>query len=516
MRPGDYVMLYGALILVAAVGLFWLASRHPRPRRWLLTRRVVPRAPLAAVDRQHRHLQAGGLLGETACERTKTHFRELLETGRADQIARELHAGLDFAVQVRALTELGTPEAGRILEQQLAHPLTGDAVEQSWYWVDIATALRRLNRLEALPAVLRCAEAAAGSSQGELLAAEAVAFSNFSATLGHPDRRVSRSALGALVAVARAARQGALDLGSLIRVGLGDTLAEAVARTDRPADPWFTRAALEAERFERRFASWVRFLSPDIRARAASQAARLAATAPARKEWLRGASDRLLARFPHASEDERTAALRCLGELRADVARLFPRPPEPHAVWWADAIRALRWSGSSVVGPVLADQAVGLVRKTRDSGRAAVVLAALKGHAGYEAEMVLVRCAGSATPAVRFAAVGSLGWWPPFAPDSVMRVLRTARTDPDTETRTAAVSALARLGERAALAEVAAGLRSEEPAIRSHTAARIAAEELTWLWPDLEDAAEASDPDAALAAVEALEHLRERLIGLAS
>ena len=97
----------------------------------------------------------------------------------------------------------------------------------------------------------------------------------------------------------------------------------------------------------------------------------------------------------------------------------------------------------------------------------------------------------------------------------MVRALRVARTDTDTEIRRAAVAALARLGERAALAEVAAGLLSEEPAIRVDAAARIAAEELTWLWPDLETAAAADDPDTALAATEALERLREGMFGFA-
>ena len=45
--------------------------------------------------------------------------------------------------------------------------------------------------------------------------------------------------------------------------------------------------------------------------------------------------------------------------------------------------------------------------------------------------------------------------------------------------------------------------------------ARIAAEELTWLWPDLETAATADDTDTALAASEALERLREGMFGFA-
>lgn len=507
-------MVYGAFILVAAVGLVWLATRHPRPRRWLLTRRVVPRATLAAVDKQHRHLQAGGLLGDTAREATRAHFQKFLDAGRPDQVARELRPGLDFAVQVRALAEIGTPEAARILEHLLARPLSSDPVEQAWYWLDIAGALRRLNRHEALPAVLRCAEATSGSEQGELLAAEALAFANFPTTLSHPNRGVGRCALGALVTAARGARSGALDVPSLVRAGLCDALAEAATRIDRPADPWLTLAVIEAERVARRFPGWVRFLPPDAFAKAEAPVARLTATAPARAEWLRGAPGRLLARFPHADEHEQATALRCLCELRADVALLFPRPPDRRAAWWADAVRALRWSRSSVVGPALAGQAGPLVRKGSDHGRAAVVLTTLKGHACYETEQVLVTCAASANPMIRCAAAGSLGWWPPFDPDRVVGVLRTVRTDPDPEVRAAAVGALARLGQRAALSEVAAGLRSEEPTIHAQTAARIASDELTWLWPDLEDAAASHDPDTALAATEALQQLRERLFGL--
>ncbi len=124
-----------------------------------------------------------------------------------------------------------------------------------------------------------------------------------------------------------------------------------------------------------------------------------------------------------------------------------------------------------------------------------------------------MRAAGATNPLLRRAALGSLGWWPPEDPDGVVRTLRAARTDPDPETHGAAVAALARLGERSALAEVAGGLHSEEPTIRADTAARIAAEELTWLWPDLETAAAASDADTVLAASEALERLREGLFG---
>jgi len=293
--------------------------------------------------------------------------------------------------------------------------------------------------------------------------------------------------------------------------------ARLVIRTFEPqdADPWLAMAVIEAERIFRRLGHWSRVLPADARGLAERQAMRLWAAGDHRVAWLNHVSDRLLGRFTTASGEEQAVILRCLYELRADATRLFPHLPDRRCSWWADAVRVLRWSKSPVVGPVLASQTNRLARKARNHGRAAVVLTALRGHACYETERALLRAASAANPALRHAAVGSLGWWPPYDPDRVVRALRVARTDPDTEIRRAAVSALARLGERAALSEVAAGLHSEEPAIRIETAARIAEEELTWLWPDLETAASASDPDTALAASEALERLRERLLGFA-
>lgn len=506
-------MIYLAFILVAAGGLAALAYRRPRRRRWLLPRRAVPR-PVAAVDRQHRHLQAGGLLGETACEATKTHFRSLLESGRADAVEHELAPGTGFAVQVRALTEIGTPAAGELLERQLSRALSADPVEQSWYWADVAAGLRRLNRTASLPAVLRCADAATGLPSGAVLAAEAVAFAGFADLLKQPTSPAGRAALRALAGTARAARAGEIDLAAVIGAGLGDRLADVSSKAEAGADPWLALAVVEAERVFRRLGHWVPLLPPDARRCAEAQAMRLWAGGERRCAWLAGAADRLLARFVAAGTEEQGAILRSLIELRADVTKLFPHLPDRRSPWWTDAVRALRWSKSPAAGPVLAGLAERFTRKPRDHARAAVVLTALRGHAGHETERALVRAAASPDAAVRVAALGSLGWWPPLDPDRVVRLLRVARTDPDAATRTAAVGALARLGERAALSEVAAGLTSEEPALRAVTAARIAAEELTWLWPDLETAAASGDADTAFAACEALEQTRERMFGL--
>jgi hypothetical protein len=504
-------MTYVVFILVAVGGLFWLAYRRPRPRRWLLPRHAFPRA-VATVDQQHRHLRAGGMLGETACEKTKTHFRELLGAGRADAVEHELQPGLEFAVQVRALAEIGSPEAAELLERQLVRALSADPVEQSWYWLDVAAGLRRMNRAEALPAVLRCTDAAAGLPPGAMLAAEAIAFANFGAALKQPPD-VRRAALRALVTTARATRDGIIDLVASVRAGLGDTLADVSAKAEAGADPWLAEAVIEAERVFRRLGHWAPLLPADARVLAERQAMRLWATGERRVAWLAGAPDRLLARFATASTEEQGAILRCLFELRADVTRLFPHLPDRRSAWWTEAVRALRWSQSPAAGPVLAGQANRLSRKVRNHERAAIVLTALRGHACYESERALLRAATTVHAPIRAAAVSSLGWWAPYDPDRVVHAIRAARTDPDADVRGAAVAALARLGERAAITEVAAGLHSEEPAIRAETAARIASEELTWLWPDLETAAASEDAETALAASEAIEQLRERLFG---
>src|SRR5262249_32747702 len=143
---------------------------------------AVP-SPATAVDRQHKHLLAGGCLGESAIAATAAHFDELLRAGKAADLERELQPGVEFAVQIRALTAVGTPEAGRVLERQLTRPLARDPVEQTWYWADVAAGLRHLHHVPALPAILRCADLAMGLPAGTVLAAEAVSFPNFPTTL---------------------------------------------------------------------------------------------------------------------------------------------------------------------------------------------------------------------------------------------------------------------------------------------------------------------------------------------
>ncbi len=502
-------------ITVAAVGLFWLGYRNPYRRRWLLPRQVTLRSTTtSAVDRQHRHLLAGGRLGETAVIATAAHFKELFRSGRGTEVERELKPGVGFAVQVRALAAVGTPEAGRVLERQLGRQLTHDPIEQTWYWADVAAGLRHLHHDIALPSVLRCVDAASGSPAGTVLAAEAVAFPNFATTLDDLKSPLGRAALRAIVAVCRGCRDGTIDPGCMIRAGLGDLLVTLSETAPQHPDPWLTAAMLEAERVFRRLGHWMQLLDDDMQAVAELQGVRLYVSSIHRGDWLRGAPDRLLARFPVAPTDEQTAILRCAFEFRADVTRLFPHLPDTRSVWWADAIRCLTWSKSPSAGPVLAAQASRWLDSRRNRRRIPHLLAAIRGHAGPDAEAVLLRAAFSIDIETRRAATGSLGWWPPHDPESVMRALRVLRTDTDDETRRAAISALARLGERAAIHEMLAGLTAEEPANQAAAIARVAADEVSWLWPDLQELAESGDRETALAAAEAVEQLREHVLGV--
>jgi hypothetical protein len=500
-------------ILFATGVLVGLAYRRPRRRRWWLARPAKARPAVSAVDRQHRHLQAGGLIGEGAFEATKARLRSLLAAGRAAEVEGELRAGLDYAVQVRALAEIGTADAGSVLERQLARTLSRDPVEQSWYWVDVAVGLRRLNRAAALPAVLKCADAAAGLPQGVVLAAEAVAFPNYPSALHGLSDPLGRAALRALAAAARGCRDGTIDPTGMVRAGIGDHLG-AVSETAPPnADPWATAAVLEAERVFRRMGHWAKAVAPDARPLAERQGLRLWASAARRAGWLRDAADRLVARFSTLPADEQAAALRCLADMRADVFGLFPGLPDRRAAWWADAVRALTWAKARSVGTLLATQAAALLAGRKHPPALVVLLGALRGHRLADAERVLVAAAAAADPAVRRAALSALGWTDPFDTGAVVRAAQAGRGDPDPAVRKAAVAALARFGERAALREYTDAMASDEAGVRTAALAGAGEEGLTWLWADLDALADSPDPETRLAATESLEQLREHAFG---
>ncbi|MFO0801231.1 MAG: hypothetical protein U0804_27515 [Gemmataceae bacterium] len=452
-------MLAGMFVLVAAGGLFWLAYRRPRPRRWLIPRR--PPVPAnTTVARGTRPLPA-----------------------------------TDTAALVAELNQ----------------PVGPDADEQAGHRASIAAALRRVGRTDALPAVIRCADAAAGLPCGLLLSAEAVGFPNFSMLLTSPARADRHAAYRALARTARGGRDGALDVGSLVRAGLLEHLADL---SPGEPDPWLAAAMIEAERAARRGEMWVKLLPAAEREHAERHLARLTLSTERRQRWLRDASRRLVANFPTAGDEERAATLRVLDDLRADVSALFPSLPDRRSSWWADAVRALRWALTRDYGPALAEQAERLLFTPRPGPTVAAVLAGLRNARSPGVERVLLGGATHPDANARCAAVAAFGWAEPFDRTAVIAALHAARRDADANVRRTAVAALARFGELAALREYAQGLLAEDPAVRQATALSAADEGVTWLWPDLDLVADHAEAETALAAAEALERMREAALGL--
>src|SRR5437660_356109 len=184
------VFILTALLLMAITAVMLLTLR-------LYRRQYLPEE-LSAVSRQHIDLFQGGQLNEAAVEATKMRFRDLLERGEVEAVEASLRPGMQYVVQVRALTELGTDDAGLILERQLHRRLSDDKLEQAWYWIDLASSLRSLNRQESLPHLLRCAEAAGDVPLCHFFAAETICFLGFGGYLQQADTPLGLAALRVL------------------------------------------------------------------------------------------------------------------------------------------------------------------------------------------------------------------------------------------------------------------------------------------------------------------------------
>jgi len=517
-----YVMLImgvlGPLLLAAA----FLLGRH-LPRRRSFGQELSP------VTRQHIDLFQGGQLSETAVESAKVHFRALLERGEVAAVEASLRPGMHYVIQVRALAEIGTDEAGRILERQLQRRLTSDQLEQSWYWIDLASGLRSLNRAQSLPHLLRCAEAADDIPLGHFFAAETVCFLGFAGYLRHAGTPLGRAALRVLHRALEGLRYG-VPPQVVAEARLGEAVENLWDNRPDPVQPLVVRVLAEALRLPRRAAAAEAALAEERSEQEAFrwQMSRLAALEGVIGEYLQEAPPQLCAAVPKASPAEQRDLLQALADLRAEAAPvLLPLLKEarfPHADL---AVEVLTWSRDPRVGPWLREWAFRHVPVVRRAGRRRsstprrrraprtvpyqAILRALRGHPSRETETLLALAARDWDPTFRAAALGSLGWWQPQAADVVLRVLQEARHDPNADVRQAARAALARLGERQALQWFRHALVSEDPQ-RVHEAVQsVASEGLTLLWPDLDRLADAEDADVALHARESLERLGEEL-----
>jgi hypothetical protein len=517
------VMVVLGILLPLAMGATFLLCRH-------LYRRQSFADELSPVTRQHINLFQGGQLSESAVESAKVRFRGLLERGEVEAVEASLRPGMHYVVHVRALAEIGTDEAGGILERQLHRRLTSDEIEQSWYWIDLAGGLRSLNREESLPHLLRCAEEAGEIPLGHFFAAETVCFLGFAGYLRQPEQPLGRSAMRVLRQALEGLRCGVQPqlvaearLGELIE-GLWDHRPEGI-------DPLVVRVFAEAWRLLRRAGHAEATLADEPSEREAfqMQLSRLAALEGALTDYLKEVPSPLCGALAKAPAAEQGDLLLALLDLRAEAAPVvLPLLAGSRFAHAELACELLCWSRDPRVSPWLRDWAarrVPVLRRAerrrrplpprRQSVPAEVpyeaILRALRGHPSRDTEAFLLLAARDWDPTYRAAALGSLGWWEPVHRREVLRTLREARRDPNPDVRRAARAAQARLGERHALHWFRQVL-ADDDAHRVHEAIHvIAAEGLTLLWPDLDRLADADDPEIAYHAREAVAQLGEEM-----
>ena len=237
-------VLLMAFLLPIMMAAAFLLGRH-------LHRRQAMQCQMSPVTQQHIELSQGGQLSEVAVETAKERFRELLERGDVAGVEASLRRGILYVVQVRALAELGTDVAGRILERQLHQRLSNDQLEQSWYWIDLANGLRSLNRPQSLPQLLQCAEVAGEAPLGHFFAAETVCFMGFSSYLRHLQTPLGRSALRTLHRALEGLRCGVQPY-LVAEARLGDMVELLWDCRVTEIDPLVVRVFAEALRLLRR------------------------------------------------------------------------------------------------------------------------------------------------------------------------------------------------------------------------------------------------------------------------
>src|SRR6202790_4279919 len=238
-------VLFLAVVLPMAMAVtFLLLIRHRR--RWLLLR-----DELSPISRQHIDIYQGVQLSESAVESAKARFRDLLERGEVAAVEASLRAGMQYVVQVRALAELGTDDAGRILERQLQRRLTDDVIEQAWYWIDLANGLRSLNRAQSLPHLLRCSESAGELPLGHFFAAEMICFLGFSGYLQQWQSPLGRAALRTLHRALEGLRYG-VQPQLLHEARLGEAVEQLWDHRPETVHPLVVRVFAEALRQVRR------------------------------------------------------------------------------------------------------------------------------------------------------------------------------------------------------------------------------------------------------------------------
>lgn len=521
MDMGSALLLMG-ITLPLVMGTTFLLCRH-------LYRRQQFAEELSPVIRQHIHIFQGGQVSESEVESAKDRFRALLERGEVEAVEASLRPGTKYVIHVRALAEIGTEEASQILERQLERRHTNDQIEQAWYWIDLASSLRTINRSQSLPFLLRCAEDAEDLPLGHFFAAETVCFMGFGGMLRQFDGSLGRTALRILHQALEGLRYG-VQPQMVAESRLGELIENVWDHRPEGYHPLIALVFQESIRLLRRAAHAEAALADEPSDREAFQwqISRVATLEGLMLEYLREAPPHLCSALKEVNPHDHKDLLHALTELRGEAAQVvLPLLEDPDYLHAEEAVDLLTWSRDPAVGPWLrqwAAQHVPMISraKRRRSFTSSVasaldhfpyqsVLRALRGHPSRETEAFLLLAARDWDPTYRAAAFGSLGWWEPLNRPALLAVLKEARRDNDLEVRRAARSTQARLGDREALQWFRQVLVCEDSQRVHEGIQAVAVEGLTWLWPDLDELADSDDPEIAYHAREALERLSEDL-----
>ena len=519
-------MVVPVLLLTLGAAVFFLGTRRRKLRS------PMPAAVSASpVAYQHLQLFQGGMISQAALETAKVELEEKLERGGVTAVEPCLRPGLGFMIKVRALAEIGTDDAGLVLERQLSRRISNDPIEQSWYWIDLAQALRELNRCESLPSLLRCSEKALAFPLGHLFAAELTAFPEFGDYLNDPLCPLGQTALRVLRAGMEGIRRGFVPVTLYAEAQIGEIVRRLAEVCPDTADPLLARVFIEALRHARRSyaASPELREDPILRQAVRWQAGYLRDAEPILREYLHDIGEDLASMLPRCSVKEQADILDVIDELHADAGdvliELLEETQYPGRV---AAAKCLQWSTTLETTALLCSRArraiAGLPTRsfwwqrqrpveTVSTHELLATIHALRGHPSEETEGVLCEFARHPQATFRVAALQSLGWWEPIRRREVLDALHRSRIDGRSDIRMAAIASLARLGECASLQVLRDSLTSEHPETIHQTIDIIAGEGLTWLWPELDLLTESDDHAVAHHAWEAIEGLRESILG---
>jgi hypothetical protein len=521
-------MVVPILLVVVGAVVLMVGSRRHWPRVIRLQGQLSRISPPNVVT-QHVHFFQEGQLSVSAVKAVRARFEILLARGNPEAIETELEGGLQFLIAVRALVEIGTDDAARVLQRQLGREFSNDPNEQGWYQVDLAQALRELNHNESLPKLLQCAKQASGPPLSHLYCAELVSMPRFGDFLSQPLKNLGRCAVRVLLLALEGIRRGWVPNHIYTDAQIGELVHRLAESCPDVADPLLTRLFVEALRHRRRATQTV----PDQRSEGNRreavrwQTAFLRDAEPVLLEYLHDIGNELAHQLLTEDRNEHLDILAAITDLRVDATKsILRRISEADYPYQAQAVRCLRWSKDERAGKTLR----GLARKWLSTGwgvrswlggsdqtkadpMISAVLFALRGHPGAETEEILLRLAQHSSPAVQLAAFQSLGWSEPLDREGVIHALWIAQRSDRPELRRAALAVQARLGECVALAVTRESLCGSDPAMTHEVIDLIVEEELTWLWPDLDLLTESEDPAIACHAWEGIERLREGLFG---